>query len=204
MVKILFHGLLLLALLPLVCIGLAVLGGRALGQAPPALRDIDACTLPCWNGITPGDTSIDEAVRLLSEHFHIQEYAYGTVTDEISFIPMDGEARCSGRFGYSQNLVTRLVLQNCGEVQVGDVVNAVGKIDGLWVDPINISLPWGLAFRSSSVRIIPVNSVDLTPRSRNFYIALNPHSHGGWLPWEGFMSRKHYCGRYIAACVRHM
>jgi len=204
MVSLIFRFLLFLVLLPAVCTGLAVLGGQAFGQAPPALRDIDACTLPCWNGIMPGDTEVSEAVRLLAQHYHIQEYAYGTITDEISFAPKNGEARCSGRFRYSQSRVTRLVLQDCGEVQVGDVVNAVGKIDGLWVDPINISLPWGLTFRSSSVRIIPVNSVDLTPRSRNFYIALNPRSHGGWLPWDGFMSRKHYCGRYIAACVRHM
>lgn len=88
-----------------------------------------SCKLPCWNGITPGETSVDESIQYLQLSNYINNKSIRRVTlpnsfpqDEVIFSFTD---RGRGNLGVEHDSVTIIHL---GEIRIrmGEIITKLG------------------------------------------------------------------------------
>jgi hypothetical protein len=170
----------------------------SLGSRPLALNGLDDCHLPCWNAITPQQTTLDHA----SVSLFRSGYAIESVNHHwryMTYQPPD-PAACKIALTYSR-LVLVTELSECGDVSLGDVMAILGAPEGV--------LPSGLfdsfVFRNGTVVVntrkyrcstgfslhaaivsIRLRAQGDEPVQSRQVSTLNP------LPWRGFVSRGHY------------
>lgn len=119
----------LIASLVLTLIGLGALRVGAGRAHPSALRDLDACGLPCWSAISPRETALDDAqTALLSKGYH--EHLHDTRFRFIAYDAAAGDS-CRVSLNYSGGVVTLLNLSRCPHVRLGDVIAQLGSPDGI-------------------------------------------------------------------------
>jgi hypothetical protein len=124
-------------------IGLAVLVGYGLPPASAVQQlHLSDCAPPCWIGIVPGDTSIEDAVRRFSAifapvtHVSTPTLTLGTTTNPWVVMPLlvseDAADRLMVQLGSVEGIVNRIMMQGrrYGPVntmpRLGDVVRLLG------------------------------------------------------------------------------
>jgi hypothetical protein len=171
--------------------------GRALAAPPSAIADLDACTLPCWRGITPRETTMYAAAQSLRGYTLVPGVAEGHWGMSFYRGPV-GE--CSVVLGNSRGSVAALSLTGCGDaVRLGDVMPQLGVPDG--------RVGWNtLMFRGGQVFVTLAGDVcdeRLTPHSvvQGIFIVAQDRSGRGLFvrqfapettqiyDWVGFASR---------------
>jgi hypothetical protein len=90
----------------------------------------EPCAVPCWRGITPGETSWDEAVAILQadpmlENVQVQEDA-NSDAKAASWAQLDGD-ECCQMFSVDGQTVWVLFLRLAPEIALGDVVEVQGE-----------------------------------------------------------------------------
>lgn len=166
-------------------------------QTPPAALDGfgDACAAipqPCWNGIIPGQTTIDETRRIMA-------YAGSGVTlfDDLTesyvlyFIPPRPTPLCMILFQMDETIVSRLQLQVCKEanVKVGDLTATLGVPGRLIVVP-----PQNLVYEGVSITIEGWRARMLPTSRVSFISLLRPTARRRpFFDWHGFVPEWRYC-----------
>jgi hypothetical protein len=174
----------------------AVTIGLARAQTYPVLDSFtDACVgkpQPCWNGIVPGMTTVDEMRQIMA-------YAGAGVTlsEELTdssllyFIPPPPSPICMALFELSETLVERVQLLVCKEadVKIGDLTGALGLPQHLFVVPPQ-NLVYGYITVNAEGWRKPVS-----PTSQVSYINLlqAPHITQRLFAWHGFVPTWRYC-----------
>lgn len=193
---------LLLSLALSVLLALGMHAGAAWVPAPASVADLDRCPLPCWRGITSGETTLDAARALLSGRGYQQRPVSRFFTNPITF-ELSGSDECLVRIAYGFGIVADVVLHACPGVSIGDVMAALGEPDGFVAPHI-------LSFRGATVfvEIVGRRSCDtiFTPRTLVENIFIMPASYpintitqvadlGRLDRWQGFMAGAHYLAR---------
>ncbi len=176
--------------------------GAAWSRAPASVADLDRCPLPCWRGITSGETTLEAARALLIERGYQQQPVSRFFTNPITF-ERAGSDECLVRIAYGFGIVADVVLHDCPGVRMGDVMAVLGEPDGFVAPHI-------LSFRGATVfvEIVGRRSCDtpFSPRTLVENIFIMPASYpintitqvadlGRLDRWQGFMSGAHYLER---------
>jgi hypothetical protein len=90
----------------------------------------EPCAVPCWRGITPGETSWDEAVAILQAdatlaNVQVQEDA-NSDAKSASWAQIDGD-ECCQMFSVDGQTVSVLFLRLAPEITLGDLVEVQGE-----------------------------------------------------------------------------
>jgi hypothetical protein len=176
--------------------------GQAMDNLPVSLNGIDDCELPCWARITPRQTLLEIANGLMLESdyeliMHNQQFRV------MNYRPPE-PALCDVSFNYSSGAVLIVMLRQCPNVRLGDILAVLGTPERITFDTK------ALSFRDGRV-IVHVSAPDcyvrLSPRSRVSVIYLTnpgrlpprrrvmeytPENANRSFPWLGFLTREQY------------
>jgi hypothetical protein len=133
-------------------------GARALGNAiqsaSPALANIDSCTLPCWNDITPGVTTLDQATAILDRSGYRKREGVLRTYEFIYYAPQ-GSGGCNVLLGFSERksppIIMYMNLMSCPESRMGDLAGMLGRPEGMVME---WQWGWGPTYRQNSVRVM--------------------------------------------------
>lgn len=166
---------------------LLVMAAGGVRAADPLLAETDTCRLPCWLGITPGNSTFSQADLILTQ------LGYRNQDDEVptilTYMPEDDRSVCVVsvvRHTSVDNTVRALVLTLCEGVAVGDLMGGLG-------------MPERLSARFSTYSFVD-NTVTVTtqgdlcqthiaPRAIIAQIRLAPAQAPQFyeIPWQGFL-----------------
>lgn len=180
-------------------LGLGARAGAAWVRPPAAIADIDRCPLPCWRGITPGETTLSEAQSMLLRRGYRAQPVSRFFTNPLTY-ESNTRDECLVRLAYGFGLIADIVLNDCPAVRMGDIMPILGEPDG-FVAPHIISFRGATIF----VEIIGRRSCDtpFSPRTLVENIFIMPASYPinqltqvanleRLAPWRGFMAGAHY------------
>lgn len=197
----------LLIIMLILCSAVPALGKRATVNDPAwHAFGFDACDLPCWAGITPGETAFDKVFDLLVLHVPTLDTQVLMSGAQIPFSASLPDQYASGFIYYSQGevgnirlsvkipliqLIERLGTPSC--FFYGESVNdSWGSLTVYW--ELENVLIAGLV-SPADAEVQPTTSIDA--------VAFNPDEpaceHEETLPWLGFAPR----WRYEQADRRH-
>lgn len=168
------------------------LGGN-IRDIPFQLRRSESCPLPCWNGIHPGQMSVDAANHILfSQGYEMQNSMWDR--DHIRYIPLDAY-RCIVRLGHQMARVAEIRLSNCPNLRLGDVIAAFGQPEGLLPNSLTLTFERGMA--RLRVQIDPCAD-RLTAFSEVMFVrfSLSPGISPYEVPWQGFIPAWRYENRF--------
>jgi hypothetical protein len=155
------------------------------------LREVPGCTLPCWNGLTPGETSIAHANRVLLDSGYTTEGLSATMRlDYTSASPLD----CHIQLYTLGGNLTRIRLHQCLPAQLGDMMRLLGTPDGVMADR------FAIAFRDGTVLVYAQRIIcerRFTPGTFIGHIDLLSESQAVWsiYDWRGFIDLRNYMPR---------
>lgn len=187
------HGFIIGALVTVTL--LALFAGRAFGSESRGLYAAADCQLPCWNGIRPGETRINEASNTLrSLGYRPRRFNEDAgIATNIVFIhaELDGVCQVGLTPGFG-GLVRELILRACEPMPVGEVLNLIGSPDSMLPIASLMIFQEGqtiLTLRQpacTSRKIYPqatIRFISLADSTLNTLVA-NQESD---LPWQGFL-----------------
>lgn len=181
------------------------LTARALGstQAPnPALTGFhlgcEGQPQPCWYGITPGLTTVDEAAQMLN--YQSLEIS-GRYRSVWTLIYRENSLNCSAQIRHEHSVIHSITISGCSGVLLGDLVIALGTPQGI--------MPFSLTFMDAKVSAETVyhaahndSCLNLTPYGviSNMYIQPQNEMGSRFEPgrWQGFLSYGWYVRRGTA------
>jgi hypothetical protein len=174
-------------------------GARVIGAAYPTHPALDyfqqGCDdkpHPCWNGIVPGLTTLDETRRIMA-YAGTGVTLFNDLTESytVYFIPPQPSAICVILFQMNQLVVGRIQLQICKEanVQVGDLTAVLGLPERM----VLVSPP-NLGYGQVAINILNWRA-QFTPDSQvSFINLLQPYSpNRTFYGWHGFVRAWRYC-----------
>lgn len=190
----------LLIITALLCSAVPALSKRA-PVDDPAWRALgfDACTLPCWAGIMPGETSFDEAYDLLMQHVSVLDTRLLMSGSQINFSASLADQYANGLLFYSQGQVGNIRLN----VQL-PLIQFIERLGAPYCfvysqGPYGTSGSVTVYWESDGVLIaalVPPSGADVQPTTTIQALALNPNEHAceqeETLPWLGFAPRWRY------------
>src|SRR5262245_21645356 len=110
----------LLLALPLAgSIVLSIVAGRTLGAS--VLAESAPCYLPCWNSITPGQTTLDEAGAILSNKGYTRvnnTLSHMYESTALYYQPAEGQP-CNVALLHDNERVKATILTECNEMSLG-------------------------------------------------------------------------------------
>jgi hypothetical protein len=162
----------------------------------PALDDFrqgcDGKPHPCWNGIVPGLTTLDETRRIMA-YAGTGVTLFNDLTESytVYFIPPAPSPVCVVLFQMNKLVVGRVQLQMCKEanVQVGDLTTVLGLPERM----VLVSPP-NLGYGQVAINILNWRA-QFTPDSQvSFINLLQPYSpNRTFYGWHGFVRAWRYC-----------
>jgi hypothetical protein len=185
-------------LLPILT-GLA-LAARMLGQSQGAsLPDwsalgFDACSLPCWAGIMPGDTPFEQAAAQLQAGLPALDGGMLVSNSQINFSATAPGQSIRGELFYRHGRVGYVRLNMV--LAAGDFVARLGAPDCLWLNAAPQSRRGMVALYWASGRVSAIVLMDLddagswtpTTEAQGFWLDSYEGicSQAEALPWKGF------------------
>lgn len=112
-----------------------ILGAVEAGRQQPAEAEADlllptpGCDLPCWLGIRPGVDNINRANRILLGAGYYSERGARN-RQRLRYTPTDAPG-CAVRLELDEFTIIELLLTNCPDLRLGDVISALGAPDGV-------------------------------------------------------------------------
>jgi hypothetical protein len=190
----------------------SISAGAALGTLPPAIADLDDCTLPCWRTITPRSITMIDAATLLMRYGYTLQH----VDDHNSFRAYlaPSPAQCSVLLGNSRGAVAAISLYACQGILLGDLMTLLGTPEGV--------IGWStLTFRDAHIFVTIAGDVcdqpvsPLSPVQSIFIVGADRSGRGQFVrqfapqttqvrAWNGFTSRlrQYQDAPEIAVCGR--
>jgi len=135
----------------LIAVGMIV--GRVIGRGHPALVPLQACTVPCWGAIIPGETSLSDAQTAVEALGYLPRLDYGSQTLRFD----DAATGCAVDIAYNfARVVYAVDLRGCANLTLGDLILLWGQpsYDGVY-----------LAFNDGHSQAILFESEDNSPRA---------------------------------------
>lgn len=168
--------------------------GRNHYEMPITVRDLresPGCTLPCWNGLTPGETSLAHANRVLLGSGYTTEGLSATM--RLKYQPSSPFDCHIELYTLGGNL-TRIRLDQCPPAQLGDLMHLLGTPDGVIADR------FAIAFRGGKVLVYSQRIIcerRFTPGTFIGHIDLLSESQAVWsiYEWRGFIDLRNYMPR---------
>lgn len=168
---------------------------------------------PCWYGIVPGVTTLEEANIFLTEQgYHsVRDYRSDKDTWNKVYIRLANN-NCELDLSYSETeTATTVNLTSCQNLHLGDVMNTLGN-------PYDISVLRGMTFQNDTV-VVSMNYVDTDRdtcldfgafgRINSLTIGLpktilaTPEHHE-IIAWHGFLSYTYYVNEYgLPSCEQY-
>jgi hypothetical protein len=197
-----------LMILPLVVLTMmSITFGHSFGITPTNFGKIENCNLPCWNGIQPGVTLLNDAIAVLSAMGYVLQSPKDVdrLQSSLSYKTVLPDGVCQvgvGRSGGVRPIVTELTLRFCDGASLGHILDMLGAPDT--VLPI-ASL---IYYQSSQVSVVldaPMCRKVLSPHTPLLFIDVLPQltqtqsnllkaeaatgkdDDSTNLPWQGFI-----------------
>ncbi|MBZ0303816.1 MAG: hypothetical protein K8J31_29010 [Anaerolineae bacterium] len=168
------------------CLALIVLAigmGHADPTQPSPVGRGAFCELPCWRGIHPGETLIAQANRILMA----QGYTAENSGVYIHYRPPGDMPGCTVRLQQHEAFVTETRLSGCPDLDLGDVLAALGGPDQLTPNLLTVG------FEGGAVRVqldAPDCGESLSPHTAVQYVSLSqpngPAAAANLARWQGF------------------
>lgn len=195
-------------LLSLISTGLIAFGKA---QPPhPALAGFGVCDgIPCWNGIVPGVTTMEQANQLIAAAGYTSPPEYlGFIRhyDEAWFYTAPENSQlCNLAVWYYNNsyvfepfirsnessLVDKLSFTKCGNLTFGEFMTEMGEPNGLLYMVDGTGTPEGLVLVYEGFWVRPLGWWHVY--DTDFEIRLNGGSSMYEMPWVGLVRRSLYC-----------
>lgn len=111
------------------------------------LQEFSACSVPCWNGITPQETSLDAADAILSQVGFIKrsDPLYQAFEPTAYYYRPPADYSCTVALLRKQDVVTAIILTECDSVLLGDVIAVLGHPQAIVPSWSNANLIYVLA-----------------------------------------------------------
>lgn len=110
---------------------------RSMTRRPSVVVADDLCSPPCWNGITPGATSREEAYSILAATRGVE---FGTIFDETRvartaqfswfFSPPIPDS--TGRVYFADEQVAAILIGTYGSTDISEVIDMLGPPAAQW------------------------------------------------------------------------
>lgn len=121
----------------------------------------EGCAMPCFMGVRPGVTSVEEAMQILQSHPWVAE---GIESREFSRIvvvwdsaePSLIDTGTSGRFSFAGGVIQNINIRT--RIRLGDLWAGSGQVDWAIQIPASINRPPGRAFRLGYHQMQPLFS----------------------------------------------
>jgi hypothetical protein len=152
---------------------------------------------PCWYGIVPGVTALDDTLMILEAQDFVQR---GVLPNNYDYVPLSEGSQCNARIGYIQrgeaHIVTVIRLFDCPDVTFGDVSVIFGDVKGITLGSARL-----LFVLEVSNTLIELDSDSFYPRNPAPYSGVNVvtiwETHVSLADpryaWHGFVSLWRYC-----------
>lgn len=144
-----FHLCTKLAAFSLLVTILTVLVAPALGHLQPPnpalhgfIQNCDGQPQPCWYGIVPGVTTVNEAVQMLNYQ------SLGTIERRRpvwTLIYRNTNMNCSVQIRHEQDVIHSITITGCLDVRLGDLVTTLGTPERI--------LPFSLTFVDETISV---------------------------------------------------
>jgi len=178
------------------------------------------CRAPCWENITPGKTTLQEAIKLLEANPAVRPGSIavipkpeGTNVPErgsLSWKWIDDNIQLSIiRFNYENTQIVLEIGLNAFEFKLGDIIQAYGEPTHVIADKQmgipNLGIVWfsqGIGVGLIPNKGEPILDSSLIVRFSKFFIPTTPQKYvkeGGvlgaeqFIPWQGYKDFKFYC-----------
>ena len=177
-----------------------MMGVRAMStwddRSPSPIQRTSRCVLPCWRGIQPGVTFIEQANGVfLGRGYNTQRSPQNLTSTYYEPVPPD--RGCSVRLQQREALVTEIRFTNCADLRLGHVIAALGEPDTLSPNFIYYQFETGFV----RLRLQPTDCTErLSPNTPITYISLSadeslPQVTASWLGfapnWRYFRTSPH-------------
>jgi hypothetical protein len=188
-------------LLSLISTGLIAFGKA---QPPhPALAGFGVCDgRPCWNGIVPGVTTMEQANQLITAAGYTDPPEFDDFvrreTVSWNFFAPANSRLCNVSLWYRSidlttvdptSVVSAVSLTACDDLTLGELMTEIGDPNG--VRQITMGIPEGPILLLNGVNVVIGNWWRVN--STNYAIRLNGSSSLGGSPWVGFVNPALYC-----------
>lgn len=176
--------------------GLAIQLGTML-PLPTVLTNLQTCEVPCWNHITPGITSMEEAHNRLVESGYRVRRSPSFRSGETIFVA--AVEPCQIWVSQRDNIVNDIWLRYCDAIWLGNVMSIFGIPEGL------AFRPWGdtyLLYRETLVTVqVPAWSSAFEPVFSLLLWSREDRPPEEVSAWNGFVPLWRYCQLQPAAEV---
>jgi hypothetical protein len=102
---------------------------RYIAREPSSILSVSNCLLPCWNSITPGDTTINASRRIMADSQITTEVTYYDYLQEVDF-EMSFDSlnmhKVNGRISSDNGIVSIIWIAGWTQVTLNDVIEQNG------------------------------------------------------------------------------
>jgi hypothetical protein len=173
---------------------LAIMVGQVSGAGRTEMGVSADCRLPCWNGITPGQTRYNEAVNILETLGYQPKRSSedGALPRQNTYQAASPMLICKVGLNRSRqlsSLVSEMTLEVCGSLPIGSVIDMIG--------PPRAIMPYIsiLDYSGGTTTVIVLRQrlcqMPLTPHHEVMFISVSEDASGELanteLPWRGFL-----------------
>lgn len=181
--------------------GAVCIAGAVTYLDDPAWEDFGftTCALPCWAGITPGQTSFEKAYALLDEYIPALHTSLLTEDTDITMTASSPQQLASGVLYNRDGLVDSIRLNV--QMPLGQLLLSLGAPDCFIYTPSSTSRSGGITVywvrdEGLIAALMLPSEQPIQPNSSIQVIALNIGLHNcdreTMFPWRGFSPRWHF------------
>lgn len=158
------------------------------------LRELPGCEFPCWKNITPQQTSLARANRLISGAGYTNMTSPAGIADGRFLYSLPDTERCNIIVASEDAMVTRIRLNRCPPTRLGDLIRLLGEPEGLMTDR------FGLLFQEGRVVVYAQRIIcerRFTPHTFIGVIEIHNDAQSRYMvyPWRGFVDLQTYMTR---------
>jgi hypothetical protein len=169
---------------------LAMPVGAMLNPSPTILLELAECSYQCWNGITAGDTPINEVETVMEALNYRRVRRNPLLGGGLAAVFTLGECNV---VVYHSHLVESIYFPTCHQITLGDMILVLGTPDAIIH---RNALDYELRWRNQRGLFIHVENWS-SPHSQPMRITLGTpidfSSERRQGRWRGFMSVRRYC-----------
>ena len=132
---------------------------------PSNILETSACDPPCWRGINPGTSSVNEVIAQLELMSEVKDFRAGSLytdgeLDTVTWEFNSGIAECLGRSSVSEEVVSIIEIYACNAITLGEVVAKFGEPDQVSVIASSFEIRWlsiGLLYPERGLAVVAID-----------------------------------------------
>jgi hypothetical protein len=161
-------------------------------QIARELNEFEGCVFPCWKTITPNETTIAHANRLIQGAGYTNTTSPTMIADGRFFYNLPDIWRCKLAITSERARVSQIRLYDCPPTRIGDLIRYLGEPEGIVPDR------FGLVFRGGKVMVYSQRIVceeRFTPNTFIGVIEMRNEPPSDYYEWRGFINLQNYMQR---------